>query len=71
MPSIELGPADALYYEYIPPPTDKGFTFVFFNALTGDTGAWETTIAPQLRAAGHGSLTYNMRGQPQSRFAPD
>ena len=69
MPHITIGPEDSLYYEYHQPASEKGFTFVFFNALTGDTSAWEKAIAPPLRAAGHGSLAFNMRGQPQSRFS--
>ena len=70
MPQVDIGPEDSLYYEYFPPASENGFTFVFFNALTGDTSAWEAAIAPGLRDAGHGSLAYNLRGQPQSRFAP-
>jgi len=65
-----LGPNDALYYEYHPPGNDKGCTFVFFNALTADTSAWETVIGPQARSAGHGTLAYNMRGQADSPFSP-
>lgn len=69
MSSYTIGPDDALYYEHHRPEADNGKTFVFFNALTGDTGMWETSIGPRLRAAGHGTLAYNMRGQANSPFS--
>jgi len=63
---------DALFFEHRPPSSGKGATFVFFNALTGDTGAWETEIGPALREAGHGTLMWNFRGQKDSPFGdPD
>jgi len=71
MGNLYLGKQDALYYEYAAPQADDGHTFVFFNALTGDTSTWETVIGPRLRAAGHGTLVYNMRGQTDSPFSPD
>ena len=71
MANLSLGNQDALYYEYTAPRSDSGCTFVFFNALTGDTSTWEAVIGPKLRAAGHGTLAYNMRGQTDSPFSPD
>lgn len=68
MSYLERGGDAALYYEYSPPGPD-GHTFVFVNALTGNTGAWQAEIGPLLREHGHGTLAYNMRGQPESRFA--
>lgn len=65
----ELGPNDGLYYEHRVPTSTDGVTFVFFNALTGDTGSWEATIAPALRARGHGTLLWNFRGQKDSACA--
>ena len=65
MPIHALGPNDGLYYEHQPPA--GGVTFVFFNALTGDTASWEA-IAAALRANGHGSLLWNFRGQKDSPF---
>lgn len=65
-----LGPDAGLYYEYAPPQDSAGYTFAFFNALTGDTTHWNASIVPALRAAGHGALVYNMRGQPDSPFSP-
>ncbi len=68
MPHLTIGPNDGLYYEYTPPREASALSFVFFNALTGDTSNWEAQIAPALREAGHGTLAYNMRGQVQSPF---
>ena len=62
-----LGPNDGLYFEHRPPSAVGGVTFVFFNALTGDTASWEA-IAPALGAIGHGSLLWNFRGQKDSPF---
>ena len=70
MSFLQLGPQSGLYYEHLQPP-DAVATFVFFNALTGDTTAWEGAICPILREAGYGTLTYNMRGQTDSPFSPD
>ena len=70
MSFLRLGPQDGLYYEHHLPENDDKRTFVFFNALTGDTAAWEAVICPILRDAGHGTLTYNMRGQIESPFSP-
>ncbi len=70
MPDFQLGPQDSLYFEYKAPKADSGFTFIFFNALTGDTNSWETIIGPRLRESGHGTLTYNLRGQTNSKFSP-
>ena len=71
MSFLQIGPQDGLYYEHLLPADTARATFVFFNALTGDTAAWETVICPILRDAGYGTLTYNMRGQTGSPFAPD
>ena len=70
MPDFHLGPQDSLYYEYEAPQAESGFTFIFFNALTGDTNNWETIIGPRLRETGHGTLAYNLRGQTGSKFSP-
>ena len=70
MPILQLGPQDALYYEFTAPSVTEGCTFVFFNALTGDTNSWESVIGPKLRNEGHGTLVYNLRGQTDSPFSP-
>ncbi len=69
MPHLAISEHDALYYEY-DAPGDRGRTFVFINALTGNTAMWQAEIAPALRAAGCGTLAYNFRGQADSPFAP-
>jgi pimeloyl-ACP methyl ester carboxylesterase len=70
MSFLPLGPQTGLYYEHRE-PADAAVTFVFFNALTGDTAAWEGSICPILRESGYGTLTYNMRGQTDSPFSAD
>jgi hypothetical protein len=67
MPVLELSPQSGLYYEHHAPADAGRATFVFFNALTGDTAAWEAVICPVLRDAGHGTLVYNMQGQADSQ----
>ena len=71
MAYYELGPEDGIYYEYSEGVNPNGFTFVFVNALTGDTSTWEDVIGPRVRQAGHGTLAYNMRGQTDSPFSTD
>lgn len=71
MPMLTLGPEDGLYYELNAPSRDGAPSFVFVNALTGNTGAWETVVAPRLRDQGFGTLSYNFRGQDGSPFAAD
>jgi pimeloyl-ACP methyl ester carboxylesterase len=72
MAVLTIGEGDALYYDHSAPSQANGATFVFFNALTGDTGAWEAEIGPALRDAGHGTLMWNFRGQKDSPFSsPD
>ncbi len=69
MSVLQIGPHDGLFYEYAP-PVDDHQTFVFVNALTGNTGAWQAEIAPALREQGFGTLCYNLRGQADSPFDP-
>lgn len=63
------GKDDGLYYEYFPAGKPEGFTFVFYNAIISDTKSWEAFIAPELRSLGHGTLTFNYRGQIDSPFS--
>lgn len=56
MAELELSAGESIYYEYDPPGA-KGVTFVFVNALTGSTDAWEAKVAPALRAGGFGTLS--------------
>jgi pimeloyl-ACP methyl ester carboxylesterase len=67
MPHLEITPEESLFYEYDAPGA-TGQTFVFVNALTGNTGMWQAdAIGPKLRAAGYGTLCYNFRGQTESK----
>ena len=65
MAYLELSPGNTLSYEVIA-PSARGATFVFFNALSGDKEMWSATVGDALRAAGHGMLLYNLRGQAGS-----
>lgn len=60
--------ANGIHVEHRPRGAD-GLTFVFFNALTGDTAQWEAPIAAPLRERGHGTLLFNFRGQKGSPLA--
>jgi 3-oxoadipate enol-lactonase len=65
---LELSPQDGLYFEY-DAPAGSNPTFVFVNALTGSTGAWQAAVAPRCRQAGLGTLCWNFRGQADSPFS--
>ncbi len=67
---LTLSHRDALYYLHHAPARDGAPTFVFVNALTGSTEAWEAAVAPALREAGFGTLSWNFRGQADSPFDP-
>jgi len=72
MAMFTIGPGDSLHVDHQPPSREDGATFTFFNALTGDVSAWEGEVGPALRAAGHGTLMWNFRGQKDSPFShPD
>ena len=66
MSFFEIGLNDSLYFEYEPPSGNQSLTFVFINAITGDTGMWQAEIGPTLRDAGYGTLAFNFRGQAKS-----
>ena len=68
---VELGPSDRLAYVHTPPSSTAGVTFVGFNALTGDMAGFESTLGEALRAAGHGTLWWDYRGQGQSPVGQD
>lgn len=71
MSRLDVAPGESLHYEYAAPGA-PGKTFVFVNALTGNTGTWQhAEIGPRLRAAGYGTLAWNFRGQVDTTFAPD
>lgn len=68
MPTLELSPGNTLAFDYSP-PGPQGFTFVCFNALTGDKAMWSGILGDAASNAGHGLLLYNLRGQAGSEFA--
>ncbi|HUF85883.1 MAG TPA: alpha/beta fold hydrolase [Thermohalobaculum sp.] len=70
MAHFEIDGGNALFYLHTAPARAGAPTFVFVNALTGSTGHWEAAVAPALRAPGFGTLSYDFRGQAESRFAP-
>jgi len=65
-----LSQNNGLAYQYQPSANKNGCTFVCFNPLTGDKAMWEDGIGPDLMKAGHGVLTWNLRGQAGSNFSP-
>ncbi|NCQ23859.1 MAG: hypothetical protein COW54_14105 [Rhodobacteraceae bacterium CG17_big_fil_post_rev_8_21_14_2_50_63_15] len=67
---LGLSESDGLFYLHHVPTRKGAATFVFVNALTGSTDAWEAAVAPALRAQGFGTLSYNFRGQVESPFDP-
>lgn len=71
MPTLDIGPDDALYYEWTPPSAPGAVSFIFVNPITGDTSLWNAEVVAAVTAAGHGALVYDFRGQGQSRYAPD
>ena len=70
MATLSFDDRNALFYLHGPPSREGAPTFVFVNALTGNTGAWEGVVAPALRAQGFGTLSWNFRGQDDSPFEP-
>ena len=70
MAKLDVAPGEHLYYEYDEAGA-TGKTFVFVNALTGDTSMWQSQIAPALRSAGYGTLCFNFRGQAKSECHED
>ncbi len=68
MAILEIDEKNALFYEFSPPASPDGKTFVFINPITGDCSLWQGQIGPALRAQGHGTLVYNFRGQANSPF---
>ena len=67
MTYFKIDEKNEIYYEYVP-PRGNGFTFVFVNALTGNTTAWNGTVGENVVKEGNGYLAYNFRGQVHSKF---
>ena len=53
MAVFQIDNNNEIYYEYIAPKT-KGKTFVFVNALTGSTSAWNGHIGDKVVKEGNG-----------------
>jgi len=71
MARLDFDERNGLFHLHHAPERADAPTFVFVNALTGNTGAWEAVVAPRLRAQGFGTLSYNFRGQDDSPFEPE
>lgn len=67
MADLEIAPGESLYFEHTA-PTRRMQTFVFVNALTGNTGMWSGSICAALQTAGYGTLCCNFRGQENTVF---
>ena len=67
MSLLDLGNDELLFYLYTP-STNRKPTVVFVNALVGSTEMWEGFIGETLRKEGFGTLSYNFRGQADSKF---
>ena len=67
MSKLDIDKKNSLYYEY-EEGKKNSYTYVFVNALTGNTSAWNGVIGKRVKDEGHGYLTYNFRGQINSSF---
>ncbi len=67
MSNFNIDTKNSIYYEYVKPKNNT-YTFVFVNALTGNTSAWNGLIGERLKNESYGFLTYNFRGQINSSF---
>ena len=68
MSILKIDDQNEIYYEFTE-PKDNGHIFVFVNALTGSTAAWNGIIGDKITEEGNGFLTYNFRGQDFSKFS--
>ena len=70
MSILKINNQNKIYYE-LTEPKDNRHTFVFVNALTGNTNAWNGIIGDKITKDGNGFLTYNFRGQDNSKFSEE
>ena len=68
MSTLKINDQNEIYYEFTE-PKGNGHTFVFVNALTGSTAAWNGIIGDIITEEGNGYLTHNFRGQEISKFS--
>jgi pimeloyl-ACP methyl ester carboxylesterase len=69
MAELRIDDDNSIFYLHTPAARLNAPTFVFVNALTGNTDAWENVVAVALRKLGFGTLSYNFRGQVKSTFS--
>lgn len=67
---IELDRANAIHAIHHPPRAGRQ-TLVFLNSMGANTDVWEVRLAPDLRAIGFGTLSFDYRGQGKTVFGPD
>ncbi len=68
MTFLDLGGDTAIFYKYSSPEASKA-TFVFVNSMSASTPVWEAAIAPLLRSAGFGTLSFDYRGQGETVYS--
>ncbi len=68
MSEFNLTPTETLYYEFVTPKQGMQ-TYIFVNALTGNTEMWSGMICKDLQKAGYGTLCFNFRGQTNTTFS--
>ena len=67
MSKLDIDQKNSLYYEY-EEGKQNSYTYVFVNALTGNTSAWNGVIGKRVKDEGYSYLTFNFRGQINSNF---
>ena len=67
MSKLDIDKKNSLYYEY-EESNQNTYIYVFVNALTSNTSAWNGVIGKWVKDEGFGYLTYNFRGQFNSSF---
>ena len=64
---LDIDQKNSLYYEFEEGKKNT-YTYVFVNALTGNTSAWNGVIGKRVKDEGYGYLTSNFCGQINFRF---
>ena len=67
MSKLDIDPKNSLYYEY-EESNQNAYTYVFVNALTGNTSASNGVIGKRVKDEGYGYLTSDFCGQINFRF---
>ena len=62
MSKLTIDQNNSLYFEHEKRKLNS-YTYVFVNALTGNTSVWNGVIGLRVKDEGYGYLTYNFRGQ--------